>query len=85
MSKMFDVVVKILSILVIPVILWGIKIQVTNALQNERIAELQDKVEKNSNIADSVQENTLALVKLEAKIDNMGDKIDAIKDLLGNQ
>ena len=81
-SKTVDLALKLLSTLVIPLIVWGVRLEVKNAIQDERIAELEDDVQKATGISTSVQQNSLTLVKLEAKIDSVGDKIDDIKKLL---
>jgi len=81
-AKFFDVAVKVLSALVVPLILWGVKLEVTNAIQDERIAEVQEDLDKLSKITVSVQSNSIALVRLEGKIDNVNSKIDEVKKLL---
>lgn len=73
---------KILSILIIPVFGWVVKLEVTNAIQSERIEKLQADVEKNGNIAVAVQQNTTALVKLETKLDMVVGSTNDIKKLL---
>lgn len=83
-NKTLDLGLKILSMLVIPLILWGVRLQVREAIQDERISELQQDVQKNSTIATTVNQNSLTLVKLEAKIDSVGGKIDDIKVLLAS-
>jgi len=81
-AKTLDLALKLLSTLVIPLILWGVRLEVKTAIQDERIAELEDDVQKATGISTAVQENSLTLVKLEAKIDSVGEKIDDIKKLL---
>jgi len=81
-SKFFDIILKVLSGLVIPLIIWGVKLEVNNAIQDERITELQEDLTKLSNVTDSVQNNSLALVRLEGKLDNVDEKIDEVKKLL---
>jgi len=81
-SKFFDVAMKVLSGLVIPLIIWGVKLEVNNAIQDERITELQEDLDKLSDITNSVQNNSIALVRLEGKLDNVDEKIDEVKKLL---
>jgi hypothetical protein len=81
-SKFIDVGMKVLSGLVIPLIFWGVKLEVTNAIQDERISEVQEDLDKLADITDSVQKNSLALVRLEGKLDNVDEKIDEVKKLL---
>lgn len=81
-SKFLDVGMKVLSGLVIPLIFWGVKLEVTNAIQDERISEVQEDLDKLADVTDSVQQNALALVRLEGKLDNVDEKIDEVKKLL---
>lgn len=81
-SKFIDIGMKVLSGLVIPLIFWGVKLEVTNAIQDERISEVQEDLDKLADITDSVQKNSLALVRLEGKLDNVDEKIDEVKKLL---
>jgi len=81
-SKFVDIAMKVLSGLVIPLIIWGVKLEVNNAIQDERISELQEDLDKLANVTDSVQNNSLALVRLEGKLDNVDEKLDDVKKLL---
>lgn len=81
-GKFFDVALKVLSGLVIPLIIWGVKLEVTNAIHDERISELQEDLDKLADVTDAVQKNSLALVRLEGKLDNVDEKIDEVKKLL---
>jgi len=83
--KFLDVGMKVLSALVIPLIIWGVKLEVKNAIQDERISEIQEDVDKLSDVTDSVQKNSLALVRLEGKLDNVNEKIHEVKTLLLNR
>ena len=81
-SKFVDIAMQVLSSLVIPLIIWGVKLEVNNAIQDERIAELQEDLDKLADVTESVQKNSLALVRLEGKLDNVDEKIDEVKKLL---
>ena len=81
-GKFIDISMKVLSALVIPLIIWGVKLEVTNAIQDERISEQQEDLDKLSDVTNSVQKNSLALVRLESKLDNVDEKIDEVKKLL---
>lgn len=82
---LIDLVFKVLSVAVIPVFVWVVKLEVTNALQDERIGELQQDVAKTATISQEVRETTTALVKLETRLDIMGKNLDEIKRLLATQ
>ena len=81
-TRYLDVALKVLSVLVIPLIFWGVKLEVTNAIQDERISELQEDLDKMADVTDSVQKNSLALVRLEGKLDNVNEKINEVRTLL---
>lgn len=81
-AKFLDVALKVLSGLVIPLIVWGVKLEVTNAIQDERITEMQEDLDKLADVTEAVQKNSLALVRLEGKLDNVDEKIDEVKKLL---
>lgn len=78
----WDTVAKVLATFVVPLIIWAVKLEVTNALQDERIIELQVDLSKLSNITLQVQAINLSLVALEAKLQNVNEKIANIEDLL---
>lgn len=68
--------------LILPLGAWVVKLEVNNALQSERIQELQGDVERNSSIRESVQSNSNTLIKLETKLDGVGEDIADVKELL---
>lgn len=81
-SVTFDFILRLLSILVIPMIIWGVKLEVTNALQDERIAEMQADLVRLSNVTTQVQAMNVALVRLEEKITNVDGKIRDVERLI---
>jgi peptidoglycan hydrolase CwlO-like protein len=81
-AKFLDVSLKVLSGLVIPLIVWGVKLEVKNAIQDERISEVQEELDKLADVTDAVQNQALAMVRLEGKLDNLDEKIDDVKKLL---
>lgn len=85
LGKIADIAFKILSVVVIPLGLWGVRLEVSNAIQNEQIAEIQEDLDTLEDMDVSVQNNALALVRLEVKIDNLNEKINEVKKLLHSQ
>jgi len=81
-SKAMDITMKVLSALIIPIIAWGVKLEVNNAIQDERLVDLQEDLENLSDVTETVQKNSLALVRLEGKLDNVNEKINEVKFLL---
>jgi len=82
----WDRVKDILTICVIPLLIWGVRLEVSNAIQAERISELKSKVsssEKTVNkIEEAVQKNSLQLAKLDGKLESLDEKLDDIHDLI---
>ena len=81
-AKAIEIGFKVLSVLVIPLLLWGVRLEVNNAIQDERISEMQEDLDKLSDMTNAVQANSLALVRLEGKLDNLDGKVDEVKKLL---
>lgn len=75
-----------LSLLVLPLVVWGVHLETTMAVQNEKIVALEAKVEATDKtikaIETTVRDNSLELVKVSGKLDTANEKIDVIKDLL---
>jgi hypothetical protein len=99
-----------MSMLVIPLIVWGIKVHVDNITQTkdlaalvvkadtaekevealktakvlleERISRLVSDVKKNGDMGGTIQANTIALAKLETKIDGTNDTLKDILEIL---
>lgn len=81
-GKAFDIGFKVLSVLVFPILLWGVRLEVNNAIQDERIFEIQEDLDKLSETTRAVQANSISLVRLEGKLDNLDGKVDEVKQLL---
>jgi len=82
----------VLVILVIPLFLWGVKLEVGNAqrdkeleYQEEKIERLESELKEAQDIDKGVQANALKLVQLEGKLDTANGRLDDIKDLLRNR
>lgn len=82
LSNVFDLFLKFLSVLVIPLTLWGVRLEVTNALQDERIVEMRGDIAKFSDISQKVHKVNLLLTRLEEKINNVDAKIRNVGRLL---
>jgi Tfp pilus assembly protein PilO len=78
-SKWTDLAFKILSVLVIPVLGWAISLQVSQAVQNEKIARLETEVQAAKAIKDGVVANTNTLGRMEEKLDGTNRRLDEIR------
>ena len=70
--KWMDLAFKILSMLVIPLLGWGIRLEVSNAVQNEKIAKLEAEVA-------AAKPMSVTLGRVEEKIDATNKRLDYIK------
>jgi len=77
--KLMDLAFKVLSILVIPLLLWGVKLEVGNAVQNEKITVLENEVAAAKAIKDGVIANTNTLGRVEEKLDATNRRLDDIR------
>lgn len=91
-SKAWGWAKDVLVILVIPLFLWGVKLEVGNARRDMKIEEqdrtiqrLEDEIEEAQDIDKGVQANALKLVQLEGKLDTANGRLDDIKELLRNR
>lgn len=97
MNISWDRIKDLLTLLVFPLIIWGIRLEVTNALQEERIANLQKELDEKiktvetkvstteqsiKRVESAVQKNSIQLARLDGKLESLDEKVDEIKDLL---
>ena len=72
----------ILTILIVPLILWGVKLEVTLAVQAEKISGLEEEIGEARGMSNTIQSNTVQLATLSAKLDSANDSLDQIKSAL---
>jgi hypothetical protein len=78
-SKWTDLAFKILSALVIPLLLWGVRLEVSKAVTNEKVTALEQKVRAAEAIKDGVTANTNTLGRVEEKLDATNKRLDDIR------
>lgn len=81
-NKIWDYIVKGLSILVIPLIIWGAALQSKVAVQDEKLETLKSEVEKTRQIETGIHNNSLALARLEEKLNATNKSLEKISNLL---
>ena len=67
---------------VIPLILWGVKLEVNNAVMTETIQRMEDDIEKTNETRLIVEQNRVTLAQLKERIDNANETLKDIKDIL---
>ncbi len=80
---MIDTVTKILAVMVIPLVMWAVKLEVQLATANvERVqlaSEIKRVSEDNAAVLEVVQQNTLALKEVQTTMIYIKDRVDEIK------
>lgn len=97
MTITWDRVKDFLSLLVLPLLIWGVRLEVNTALQDEKISTLQKELDEKikgveskvssteksiERVEDTVQSNSIQLARLDGKLESLDDKLDTIKELL---
>jgi len=74
-SSVGDWVFKVLAASVVPLVLWGVRLESQQATQDLRIQQLVDQVAE-------MKPHTGALIRLEEQVKNMNDTLTEIKGIL---
>lgn len=85
MKLTFEHAKTILCVLVIPLALWGVKLEVNHAVMAQNINRMQTDIEKANEIRIVVEQNKLTLALLKERIDNANETLKDIKDILRNR
>lgn len=88
--KVWPLAKDLLALAVIPLLGWAINLQVNNALQDERIAqmqthidELREQAKEVEAVKKDVQEAAVHMARLEGKLDMANGRLDEIRSILG--
>jgi hypothetical protein len=81
-SSWFDWAFKITSVLLIPILIYMVKLHSSFAVQVERNATQQDSIASLETKVEQIGDNKIALVRLEGKVEAANEKLDDIKDTL---
>ena len=81
----FDHFKTVLSILVIPIMIWGVKLEVNNAVMAETVEQMEAEIVKTENTRVIVEQNRVALAQLKERIDSANETLRDIKDILRNR
>jgi len=82
MQKFVDVGLKILAVLVIPLIAWGIRLEVSLAVMQSELDRAQADVAIALAIKDSVIENEKTLIRMDGKLGAVSTTLTEIKGIL---
>ena len=81
----FDHFKTVLSILVIPIMIWGVKLEVNNAVMAETVEQMETEIVKTENTRVIVEQNRVTLAQLKERIDSANETLRDIKDILRNR
>ena len=85
-AKFVDLTIKYSSILLVPLMLWGVKLEVDNAVRDQQISQLEKEIENLNQIDEAVQEYAVELGKVDQRLKSMDSTVSEIrqdiKDLL---
>lgn len=79
MSKWADIAFKVLSVLVIPLLGWGVRLEVTRAVQAEKIVQLEKDIAAMADVRKGLAEANLTLARLGEKVDAANQRLGEIK------
>ena len=82
MKITFDHFKTILCILVVPMMIWGVKLEVNNAVMSENVECMESDIEKTNKTRMIVEQNRIALAQLRERIDSANETLKDIKNIL---
>ena len=82
MKLTFEHAKTVLCVLVIPLALWGVTLEVNNAVMIENITRMEGEIEKANETRSIVQQNRVTLALLKERIDNANETLRDIKNIL---
>jgi hypothetical protein len=82
MKITFDHFKTILCILVVPIMIWWVKLEVNNAVMSETVERMESDIEKTNKTRMIVEQNRIALAQLRERIDSANETLKDIKNIL---
>lgn len=82
MKLTFEHAKTVLSVLVIPIALWAVKLEVNNAVMAQNMSRMEADIEEANEISAVVQQNKVTLALLKERLDNANETLKDIKDIL---
>ena len=81
-SRFWEIAKDALCILVIPLMLWGVRLEVRLAVQEQSIEANKKISVQASKLADAVQVQAIQLAKLDSKVEAIHERLREIRDLV---
>mgnify|MGYP006286567369 CR=1 FL=1 len=81
-GKAWDVAKTITTVIIVPLFVWVVKLEVSNAVRDQQIAALEKKVEDLEGVNAAIGGINVNIGSLQTKIGDMDKKVDKIYDSL---
>ena len=86
MAKYIDLAMKFAALMVVPLLIWVVRLEVANAERDFQLIALYDRIENLEEINSTVQNYAVRLGQVDQKLESMEGTVDEIrqdiKDLL---
>jgi hypothetical protein len=78
----WEIAKEILTLLIIPIVVWGISVEVRTAVAAEKIHQVSGDMGKIDTLTYDVRQNSLKLARLEGKLDTANARLEEIRRML---
>lgn len=82
---MWDIARDTLTVLIIPLVIWGVSLEVRSAVAAERLSTVTAEMSKIDGLALDVKDNALKLVRLEGKLDTANSHLKVLRRMLSSR
>ena len=79
---MWEVAKEVLTLLVIPLVIWGVSVEVRTAVAAEKFTQVSSDMGKIDTLTYDVRQNSLKLARLEGKLDTANARLEEIRRML---
>jgi len=84
-ANIWDWIFRVLSVLAIPLLVWGVRLEVNLAVANNKIETLQANMEKKAAVSEVVSlQGDVGKLASVADLDNLKDKVEGLEKLQGS-
>ena len=81
---MWEVAKEVLTLLVIPLVIWGVSVEVRTAVAAEKFTQVSSDMGKIDTLTYDVRQNSLKLARLEGKLDTANARLEEIRRMLSS-
>ena len=88
MDRFIDIATKLAATLIIPLVIWGVRLEVQLSVADSERRAMQSEITRletqNQSILLSIRENTVALTRLNVSLQYVRTRVDEIRDDVRN-